>query len=80
MPTEIKWTIYFMVVILPPLSVVIFITTLLLGSFLITRQMYDLKIIKKFIPCIIQLKNKNKTVAANKIFVYERESFIQSPS
>ncbi|XP_013177530.1 PREDICTED: scavenger receptor class B member 1-like [Papilio xuthus] len=80
LPTVIKWTIYFMVVILPPLSVIIFILTLLLGSFLITRQMYDLKIIKKFIPCIIQLKNKNKTVSSNKIFLYEKESFIKLPS
>ncbi|XP_068621865.1 scavenger receptor class B member 1-like [Battus philenor] len=80
LPSVIKWTIYFMVVVTPVMSIVIFILTLLLGCYLIIAQMYDDKIIRKFIPCIMRFKNKNKSNANNKIFMYEKESILKLPS
>ncbi|CAG4949589.1 unnamed protein product [Parnassius apollo] len=77
LPTIIRLTIYFMVVVLPPMSTVIFILTLLFGCFLISRRIYDYKIIHKFVPSLNRLKNKNKTITRNKILVYEKESFLK---
>ncbi|CAG4967266.1 unnamed protein product [Colias eurytheme] len=72
LPPIIKNTIYFMVVILPPLSTVFICTTLLVGFCLIIKQIYRAKR-DLFIRKIDRLTN-------NKVLSFETETFIKVPS
>ncbi|XP_049883792.1 scavenger receptor class B member 1-like [Pectinophora gossypiella] len=81
LPLHISWTIYFMIVILPPLSSVMLTFTLLLGCYFITKQIYIHKLRNDSLDSILHFKSKNvNTLAKNKIFLYEKEAFIKMPS
>ncbi|CAG9577115.1 unnamed protein product [Danaus chrysippus] len=80
LPARIKHAIYFMVVILPPLSTVIFIMTFLLGSSLIIKQIITQKINKEILPSIINFKSqKDNKLTDNNIYTYEKELFLRKP-
>ncbi|KAJ2943382.1 hypothetical protein O0L34_g12193 [Tuta absoluta] len=81
LPPRISWMIYFMVVILPPLSTVFFIIMILLGFYLISRQIYIHKLRNESLDSILDFKRKNVNVLAkNKIFHYEKEAFMKISS
>ncbi|XP_038220012.1 lysosome membrane protein 2-like [Zerene cesonia] len=72
LPPIIKYTIYFMVVVLPPLSTALICTTLLIGFYLITKQIYRAK---------KDLFNRNvDRLTNNKVLSFETETFIKVPS
>ncbi|XP_026322687.1 scavenger receptor class B member 1-like [Hyposmocoma kahamanoa] len=81
LPSIIRWTIYFMVVVLPPLSIVMSIAGILLGCYLLAKQIYLHKLKNDSLNSILISKSKNvNNIAKNKIFSYEKEAFLKIPS
>ncbi|XP_023946681.2 lysosome membrane protein 2 [Bicyclus anynana] len=81
LPKHVRYTIYFMVNVLPPLSIVIFIITLLLGFYLITKQIFSHKMKKYVLPTILNFKKqKAANLTSNGILAYEKENFLKKSS
>ncbi|XP_075988849.1 scavenger receptor class B member 1-like isoform X2 [Anticarsia gemmatalis] len=75
LPEHIRKTVFFAIVILPPLSILISTTILLLGFYLVTKHLYLTKLNDK-LKTILQFKSKN--VSQNKIFAFEKETFLKA--
>ncbi|XP_026739627.1 scavenger receptor class B member 1-like [Trichoplusia ni] len=76
LPSQIKWAVYFVTVILPPLSIIISSAMLLLGLYLIVKQIYINNQEQDSLKSILIFKSKN--LRNSKIFAFEKESFIKS--
>ncbi|XP_059057207.1 scavenger receptor class B member 1-like [Achroia grisella] len=78
LPSNIQWTIYFIVVILPPLSYVLLTLLLLLGCYFITKNIYNYQVQSEMLNSLLHFKSKNtETLTNNKVFAYEKEAFIK---
>ncbi|XP_039752007.1 lysosome membrane protein 2-like [Pararge aegeria] len=81
LPTHVRYTIYFMVNVLPPLSVGFFIITTLLGFYLITKQIFSHKLKKFILPSIMNFqKQKAVNLTNNGVLAYEKENFLKQSS
>lgn len=80
LPPRIYRTIFFMTVVLPPLSNICVAITLLIGFYLVLKHIHT-KLSNDTLKTILLLKsNKVNNLAKNKIFLYEKESFLKRPS
>lgn len=75
LPDQIRRTVFFLVVILPPLSMLISIIMLIYGFYLISRHVFKNKL-KDALKSILLFRSKS--VVQNKIFAFEKESFLKS--
>ncbi|XP_030041019.2 scavenger receptor class B member 1 [Manduca sexta] len=81
LPSKIKWTIYFTVVILPPLSIGLLSALIILGFYLITKNMFYRELSNDKLKNFLHFKSKNvNTLAKNTIFTYEKEKFLKGAS
>ncbi|XP_060809018.1 scavenger receptor class B member 1-like [Amyelois transitella] len=80
LPAHIRQTIYFMAVILPPLSYIILAVTLLLGSYLLARNIYKHQLKSETFNALLQYKSKNRDLTKKNLFVVEKEAFLKVPS
>ncbi|XP_063632609.1 scavenger receptor class B member 1-like [Cydia splendana] len=81
LPKRIQGTIFFMTVILPPLTTVVLTATLLLACFIIFRQIYIHNFKNDSLNSVLQLQyNQNKVIASTKWFANEKEVFLKSSS
>ncbi|CAH0712886.1 unnamed protein product, partial [Brenthis ino] len=77
LPAVVKHTVYFMVVILPPLSIIMFILLLLLGLYLTIKQFISQKLKKKILLLIMRSKkHKIDNLGQNNLFIDEMEIFL----
>ncbi|XP_048487989.1 scavenger receptor class B member 1-like isoform X2 [Plutella xylostella] len=81
LPDYIRLTIYYMVVVLPPVSKALLSFFLLCGCYLIAKQIYTHKLKSERLSATLPFKNKNvNNLARNKLFNYEKETFLKKPS
>nr|XP_026483476.1 scavenger receptor class B member 1-like [Vanessa tameamea] len=77
LPTYVLYMVYFMLVILPPLSTVIFIMTFILGTYLIAKQIYRRRVKRESLSSIFQYnKSIIDNLENNKMLTYEKETFL----
>lgn len=77
LPTIIRYMLYFMLIILPPLGIVIFTWTIIIGTYLILKQIYCNKMKRDILPTILKYKKqKIDNLGQNKIYSYEKEKFL----
>lgn len=70
-----------MIVVLPPLSIVMGIVGIILGCYLLGKQIYLHNLKNDSLNSILISKSKNvNNIAKNKIFSYEKETFLKIPS
>ncbi|KAJ0182935.1 hypothetical protein K1T71_000911 [Dendrolimus kikuchii] len=82
LPKKIRYTIYFMTVILPPLTILILLIFLLTAFYLITKNINNSKLKNDKLKSLLHFKSKTagNTLAKNTIFSYEKEVFIKRSS
>ncbi|XP_072948463.1 uncharacterized protein [Epargyreus clarus] len=81
LPPHIRNTIYFMVKILPPLSIFVLTCMFLIGCYLIAKQICLHKLRSRILPKFFTLKSKNvDTLVKNKIMTFEKEKFLKRSS
>ncbi|RVE54417.1 hypothetical protein evm_000902 [Chilo suppressalis] len=73
LPSHIKTTIYFMTVILPPLSYIVLSVLLLTGSYFLAKNLYIHRLKNETLNSLLHFKSKNTTMTTNKILTYEKE-------
>ncbi|VVC98854.1 unnamed protein product [Leptidea sinapis] len=78
LPNTIRYTIYFMVVILPPLSTILLTFTLVLGFYYVIKQVFRVK--KDLFRSFLSLYKEEDVLCKNKVIAYETESFLKVPS
>ncbi|CAH2101904.1 unnamed protein product [Euphydryas editha] len=77
LPAKVRYMLYFMLIILPPLAIVIFSLTSIIGTYLILKQIYRNKIKREILPTILLYKKqKIDNLGQNKIYSYEKETFL----
>ncbi|KAM3956252.1 scavenger receptor class B member 1 [Aphomia sociella] len=78
LPPNILWTIYFIIVILPPLSYVFLTLLLLVGSYFITKNIYTYHLRSEILNSLLYYKSKDTgSLANNKVLSYEKEAFLK---
>lgn len=80
LPSKIKNVIYFMVVILPPLTIIVLSIIIILGFYLIAKNVYETKLRYDKIKTLLHFNSDASNVKTNTIFNYEKETFLKSPS
>ncbi|CAB3233775.1 unnamed protein product [Arctia plantaginis] len=76
LPDGIKWTIFFIVVILPPFSLVLSISMLLFGLYLLAKNLYMDSSCKHCLKAMLLFKSNN--ASQNKILTFESETFLKA--
>lgn len=80
LPPKIRWTIYFIVVVLPPLSYVILSLLLLLGCYFLTKNIYNYHVRSEMLNSLLHYKSSNSQISNNRLYAYEKEAFLKNPS
>ncbi|KAJ8706302.1 hypothetical protein PYW08_010928 [Mythimna loreyi] len=75
LPSHIRIAIFFVRVILPPLSTIISTTMVLLGIYLLTKVIYKNNIQNDSLKSVLIFKGKNAT--KSKILSFEKETFLK---
>ncbi|KAL0858783.1 hypothetical protein ABMA27_011252 [Loxostege sticticalis] len=80
LPPHIRKTIYFMTVILPPVSYLVLTLTFLIGSYFLAKHLYIHQFNNETMNALLHFKSKNtpSNIDSN-ILKYEKEIFIKLP-
>lgn len=80
LPSHIRLTIYFMTVILPPVSYIVLTLILLIGSYFIAINLYIHQLKNETINSLLHFKSKSSTLNTNKILTFDKKAFLKVPS
>ncbi|XP_028161803.1 scavenger receptor class B member 1-like [Ostrinia furnacalis] len=77
LPPHISKTIYFMTVILPPVSYLVLTLTFLTGSYFLAKHLYIHQLSNETVNALLHFKSKNTSKSDCKSLKYENEIFIK---
>ncbi|CAH0699547.1 unnamed protein product [Spodoptera exigua] len=78
LPSKIRMTVYFATVILPPLSMIVSTSMLLLGIYLLAKLIYRNNLENDSLKSILIFKSKNNNANKNKMLAFEKETFLKT--
>lgn len=82
LPAKMRHTIYFITVVLPPLSKLILLVFLLIAFYLFTKNISNRKLNNDKLKSLFYFKSKSvsNNLTKNNLFTYEKEAFLRETS